>query len=67
MTQTDALDEALRRFPYRLKQWRAHGIPSAELHQLAPLIRAEYRLVLKQRRHAQDAKPQFIRRERSLR
>jgi hypothetical protein len=50
VTDRAALDEAVRRFPYRLKRWRVHGLTSAELHRLVPEIVAEYHRIVEQRR-----------------
>jgi hypothetical protein len=61
MTDTAALDAAIRRFPHRLRQWRQHGIQSNELHELLPAIVLEYRIILKER--ANVANPRHVRQQ----
>jgi hypothetical protein len=52
LTNVDALDEAVRRFPYWLHQWRQRAITATELFAVVPRIISEYRLVLEERRKA---------------
>ena len=41
------LDEAVKRFPWKLRHAREHGLNSADLFSWVDLIRAEYWMILK--------------------
>jgi hypothetical protein len=49
LTNASALDEAVRRFPYWLHQWRHRAITATELFAVVPRIISEYRLVMEER------------------
>jgi hypothetical protein len=59
MVAKSALDRAVRRFPWRLADWRRHGMTSQELHQIAPEIIAEYHRILTQETATLRIEPEF--------